>query len=290
MDLDVEGVKGTFTQLGNLQLVNVVGPIALNKVLEIEQLKQIFTSEEVDLSNISFKQEFTALGNLYEAFHNLGVRTTKLKDIPFDQIEDEKIIAFSNALYNLQLVQKTTPAVIGYVVENLLPDEVANYIDRQTVKNVNWNGREISSILLLGKLIMANGAADENFDFENLLTEATTLAMAKYMSESSLISQNLTSFVQGLINEQDISFLKEITIEDDFEWTENELYSIFTVARIAKDLMANGEIDFANAREETLSELAEAMANSKIISSNLTPIFTTLVSESDVDLDITVKK
>jgi|GEM_PF-2115771 len=289
MDLDVEGVKGTFTQLGNLQLVNVVGPIALNKVLEIEQLKQIFTSEEVDLSNISFKQEFTALGNLYEAFHNLGVRTTKLKDIPFDQIEDEKIIAFSNALYNLQLVQKTTPAVIGYVAENLLPDEVANYIDRQTVKNVNWNGREISSILLLGKLIMANGAADENFDFENLLTEATTLAMAKYMSESSLISQNLTSFVQGLINEQDISFLKEITIEDDFEWTENELYSIFTVARIAKDLMANGEIDFANAREETLSELAEAMANSKIISNNLTPIFTTLVSESDVDLDITVK-
>ena len=47
------------------------------------------------------------------------------------------------------------------------------------------------------------------------------------MSQSELISGNLTPLIKGLLEEQNISFLSTINIDDDFEWSEDELYKIF---------------------------------------------------------------
>lgn len=290
LNLDEEKTITILDKLTELALLDTLGPIGLKMLLNKEQVASIIDEQTLDVKIINYQEELKNIGKLYQAILVLDLSTSKFKEIDYANINDDDLINIANRLYELQIIQSSTPSVINYLVNNSMPKELSDYILKETIYEVNWNAREIASILLLSKLLMANNVLDSDFNFENLLTEITSRPLAKLMIDSELVSNSLTPLVKGLISKQDNDIFKEVVISDDFTWTEEELYSIFQVVRLSKDLISDEQIDFSTISNEYIDEITTAMSNSEIIMGNMTSILTSLTQKEEVNINLTIEE
>lgn len=288
-NLDDDKVVSILDKISQLELLEILGPMGLKYLTTIPKFSEIIDANNLDVNSIKYKEEIQNISKLYLAIKVLELNTTNLKEIDYSLIDDEKVISLADSLYGMQIVQLSTPSIINYLVNNVMTEQIKSYITPEAIRNVDWDNKEIAAVLLLSKLMMANNVLDSDFKFENLLTEAVTRPLANYMISSELIFSSLTPLIKNLMTEDQSGIFGQIVINDDYVWDEEELFSIFEVARLAKDLVTNEQIDFNNISNEYIDELTLAISNSEIIMSNMTPIFTNLTNKEELKINLSIE-
>ncbi len=282
MSFDTETVSNIFNSIGDLQLVDIIGNVGIAYLLASEELATALdemglTTDDIDLSDVDWGDEIANLGNVYAAFKDFDITSTEFEQIDFNLITDEEINAFAEALFASKVLSNNS-AVLVHVGLSLMPEEYRDFI---TVTNVE--AKDLVSLLGLGKVLIASGILNEDFDPVNLLTSGNIDALAEYISSSNLLSGSIGGIIEMLLSQVELPEGLTITIDPNFDWSgesgKTELKALLKAAGKLVE-MGIGEDDFIkNLSGDDINELADILAESTILMSNIQNILEFFLSD-----------
>lgn len=234
LNLDVDEVQTIFSNLGKLELVELLGEVGIEFLLNSEKANAFFEKNNIDKTDLNFinvniADEISNFGEIYEAFQGLQLSYNEEGKIVFNNVTDVAINAFGAAIYDSQLLANNS-SLLAKTVVTIMPTEF------QSILEVNdLNETDFISLLSLGNVLLkANIMDPEIFDPKILLTEANIEAISEYISISELLSSNVGALLETLLSQAGMPITLEIS--EDIVWlgTEGkvELTSLFHSAKI----------------------------------------------------------
>ena len=286
LNLDQETVNQIFNNLNDVELLEVVAPVTINYLLNMDSVKDAiaktgFTVEDLGLNNdINYVDELMNLPKIYEKLTQIGIKYAEGK-MDLSNVDYEKVEGFVESLFDSVIVQNAVPVVATTLVNTYLPEEFSGIFTKEEVENVNWE-EEFSPLLTAAVVLLNSGileAEDKMLALSNLENEKIN-DLGKYISQSKLFTDNLNEVVESLLKvvlHDSISYngLDESKGE---VWNEQEIVALFNVMK----KLASG-ISF-NLSDEEYEDLAVTLTSSKYVKKNLNNIVSALTS----GLDITV--
>lgn len=234
LTLDVNQVKILFTNLGKLELIELLGKTGLEFLLNSDKANDFFEKnnidkDDLDFANVDIGNEISNLGEIYEAFRGLNLGYDEEGKLVFDNVTDIGINAFGAAVYDSQLLANNSKLLAKTMV-SLMPEEFQTMLTVEDLKKADF----VSLLSLANVLLKANIGDEENFDPKKLLTEANIEAISEYISSSELLSSNVGKLLETLLSQ--VGMPVTIEISEDIVWSgpegKTELSSLFHSAKI----------------------------------------------------------
>lgn len=286
LNLDQETINQIFANLNNVELLEVVAPVTINYLLNMETVKEAvaktgFTVEDLGLnSDINYVDELMNLPKIYETLTKIGLKYTEGK-IDLTNVDYTKVEGFVEALFDSVIVQNAVPVVATTLVNTYLPDEFSGIFTKEEVENVKWE-EEFSPLLTAAVVLLNSGildADDKMLALTNLEDEKIN-DLGKYISQSKLFTDNLNEVVESLLKtvlHDSISYNGLDKSKGEI-WDENEITSLF---RVMKKLASGISFDLS---DEEYEDLAITLTSSKYVKKNLNNIVSALTASLDVSV------
>jgi len=282
-NLDPTIVTSLFNNIGELELINILGDVASQFMLNSEDMTKFYTSvgissDDLNLDNVVWGDEFKNLGNVYQAFSSLGMNFVDQNTINLDLVTDETINNLGIAIFNSTLLSDNNE-LLAQALSSKLPENYRNVIE---INQFELN--DFTNILALGKVLISSGILNqENFDPLELLTEDNIDKIAGYISSSTLLSSNINGVLDILLTEVKLPDTLNIVIPDDIVWTgetgKTELKALFTASAKLVEL-GLGNDDFGTSlTKEKIDELSDAISESEVLMSNVGQIIEYILSD-----------
>ncbi len=297
-NLDSELVESILGHVGDLDLLEVVAPIAVSYVLNMEDVKSAFEEAGIsieslhleDLTGKDWQDEIgTNLPQIYSKFKELGIKMVDTQ-INFDEVDVEKVDSLCKAIFASKILSNAVPVLSNYAIETFLPEEYADIIDTTIFEDVVWE-TELSSLLSAALVLVKTGVISENVDDVNSaiqsLSDADIQQLGTYVSKSVIITHHLNP-IANMIFEQ--AGFKEGTLQGLDEskgetWNETEISSLFFAV---KDIFSTGIINsndptsvLSSLTDEQIESLSTHLSESKFITKNLNPIVELILEETE---------
>lgn len=290
LNLDVVKVKEMFTELGSVSLFDAIDDFAFEYLLELQEVKDFLINanvdpDEIDLTEVSLGEEIANFGNIYEAFREMRVAyITDTKKINLDLVTDASINLFSTAIYGSNLFSKNTKVLTNLLLDQL-PEE---YKDILTIDIIEKN--DFVSILTLGVILIQANILSEEFDFQDLFTEAIIEKIATQISGSNLLASNINGVLDIILTEANLPF--EVEVPESFTWYgapgKTELKSLLGSAGKLFELGIADNTFMENLNSENINELADIMDDSEILMYNMDNLLNFVIDESGISDTVTI--
>ena len=305
LSLDSTTVDSVFNSIGNLQLLDVVAPVAISYVITMPEIKETFEEMGIDVEALGldkiedFGEEVKTIGKILSQFSNLGLTEEVLEDFTKLEVNDEliaKLDEITETLFKSNILKNAVP-VVAKVALNSLPEEYLDVINIPDNADGDYWKNELTPLLKAGLVLLSTGifdAEDPDAMMEKMseLSDAKIDELAKNLSESSILTDSLNSLIPELLSatyDEDGNLVKEGLLgnlvvegfEDPKEWNQTEIASIFKAVKVilSSGFLMNDDITetFNNLSDQTINDLAQYLSNSKFITLNLSPIISSLV-------------
>ena len=268
LDFDTETVKRIVNNIGETEIVNKLAPVAISYIATTNTIKESLatfgmTIEDLGITSIEdWQEELSKFGNIYEAIANLQIK--KLDETEtFEFVTEEKITNLSNAMFESTLIKNAAPILVKYASDSMMPDDYKGVIQiDSSLINANEFGAVLNASLVLKKTDLLSGGEDA---IKNLTNEQTT-DLAKYLSQSKLITSNLNVLFDMVINNLNV-FEEKVEFQklSNEEWNQKELSSLFNGFKLILD---SGFENLITLEDAKIKELSTHLANSKFITRN----------------------
>ncbi len=275
LTLNITEVHTIFSNLGKLELVELLGEVGIEFLLNSEKANAFFEKNNIDQTSLNFinvniATEISNLGEIYESFRGLNLSYDTEGKLVFDAVTDLAINAFASAIYDSQLLANNS-GLLAKTVVTVMPAEFQSILEVEDLNEIDF-----VSLLSLGNVLLkANIMDSEHFDPKDLLTEANIEAISEYISSSELLSSNVGALLETLLTQAGMPITLEIS--EDIVWSgaegKVELDALFHSAKILlekdhlpEDLFTLTETELDNMLASTV--IAQAMV--KIIEAETT--------------------
>ena len=311
LSLDPDTVESIFEKLGQLGLVDVIAPLAVEYLCSMESFQQSFENMGINIDEIihpenysddaepiQWSSEISNIGKVYKAFAGLGITTEEIESMSFEFTDDNiaAVDSLVDAIFNSKVISKAVPVLVD-LGKSKMPEEYSAIV---TIPDaVDWDD-ELKPLLKAALVLFSSGLfsgdgemMDKLADLENDKIDQ----LALYLSQSSVIKTNLKALIDKFLGPQenedgttsngvfgDIE-LKSLESADD--WTQLEIASIFKSVKLIIDSGIIGSDDIFNSFSEmsdaTVSSLATHLSHSKFIRTNLSAILTYFLDQMSKD-------
>ena len=311
LSLDPDTVESIFEKLGQLGLVDVVAPLAVEYLCSMESFQQSFENMGINIDEIihpenysddaepiQWSSEISNIGKVYKAFAGLGITTEEIESMNFE-FTDENIAAVDglvDAIFNSKVISKAVPVLVD-LGKSKMPEEYSAIV---TIPDaVDWDD-ELKP-LLKGALVLFSsglfGGEGEMMDRLAGLDDAKIDQLALYLSQSSVVKTNLKALIDKFLGPQEnedgttskgvFGDIELTSLESADDWTQLEIASIFKSVKLIIDSGIIGSDDifksFSDMSDETVSSLATHLSHSKFIRTNLSGILTYFLDQMSKD-------
>ena len=311
LSLDPDTVESIFEKLGQLGLVDVIAPLAVEYLCSMESFQQSFENMGINIDEIihpenysddaepiQWSSEISNIGKVYKAFKGLGITTEEIESMNFE-FTDENIAAVDglvDAIFNSKVISKAVPVLVD-LGKSKMPEEYSAVV---TIPDaVDWDD-ELKP-LLKGALVLFSsglfGGEGEMMDRLAGLDDAKIDQLALYLSQSSIVKTNLKGLIDKFLGPQEnedgttskgvFGDIELTSLESADDWTQLEIASIFKSVKLIIDSGIIGSDDifksFSDMSDETVSSLATHLSNSKFIRTNLSGILTYFLDQMSKD-------
>lgn len=234
LTLNIDDVNTIFKSLGKLELVELLGKVGLEFLLNSEKANDFFEKnniEKADLNftNVNIADEISNLGDIYAGFRGLNLSFDAEKKLIFDNITDVAINTFGTAIYD-SLLFSNNSGLLAKTLITVMPEDYRAIFTADDLNKTDF----VAVLSLANVFLKANILDNENFDPLNLLTEENIDAISGYISSSDLLSSNVGALLEILLAQTGMPF--EIEISEDIVWSgvsgKAELSSLFSSAKI----------------------------------------------------------
>lgn len=293
-----EEAQDVFDELAELKLIQMGLPIGFNFFLGMDQIKETIETNNIDMNSIQkptkveLISDFKNIVNIYTLARDMEY--TGLEDFEnmdqqfFIQIEDVHVVEMFLIVFDFSFIYNNDEFFANVVYDfatGSLPEEYKDIIERDLLVN-NFNASELSTIALLGKLLLVEGLMDEGaeIDIVAILTESNIDKIATYISSSNILSAGTNGILDVLTADFAQGFTIEVPANFSFKGASGKT-ELKAILYSVKDIMELGILeagfDYASLTEQKIETISTNFANSQIIRYNLSPMINHLTSQTD---------
>ncbi len=319
LNMNTQTIDAIFDSIGQLELIDIFAPIAINYVMTSGDVQAMFTELGIDSSELGlgdiedWSGEVEILGDILTAFLEIGLTNEDIEDFTQIDINEEfceKIDNFTEVLFTSNIIKNAIP-VVGNFAINQLPEEYAEIVSIPSDADSEfWQG-ELKPLLKAALALLSTGilTPEEGMEPQDVIAEMSDdqiTELASYLSQSSILTNSLNNIINKLVSakvDEDGNVIEEgmlgdivlVGFESADEWNETEIFSIFkALVTILKSGIIGSE-DYVNSLSTltdcTINDLASSLSGSKFIRNNLSAIISYLLqsmNEGGNELEIVV--
>lgn len=267
-----------FNNLGELNILEIVAPIAINYLINSEAIvkaieKAGFTIEDLGLNaDIDFVAELMNLPKIYEKLTALGIKKVEGK-VDLTSIDPEAVEGFVETLFDSEIISNAIPVVASTLTNIYLPDEYSDIFTKEELNNVNWEN-EFSPLLSAVAMLLKTDilTADDKAAALSELDDQTIEQLGTYLSESELVVNNLDQIISELLAKllSDKVEFYGLDSSKGETWNKTEIVALF---KIMKRFSTGLSLELT---DNEIELLANDMASSVFIKRNLNSIVNAL--------------
>ena len=300
--LDGNTVSDVLTQIGDLEVVNQLLPILFNFLLETDEMTKILADQGLTKNDIiiptaaKLKNEFSNLGTLYVSFQALGITSSEdfnnLSDKVFiNTISDQSISDFVEALMSFEIIGDNSDLIVDVMYDfmfDVLPIEYQTLFDKTEMKSY-FNKEEITSLVLLSKVLISAGLIDETFDYTQILTDDNIEKLSTRISESNLISNKMSDLIEILLDNfgLDLTLVVPANLEFYGAAGKTEIESLLKATKVILDAgLLDPGFSFTALSDQEIEDISTHLTGSEIIKANLSSIIEKTTDGLNLDFEI----
>ena len=292
--LTEEQATEIITKLTELRLLEYGLPIAINYFLSMEDIQTMMLDNGIDLADLvkpTPEELITDLGNLVEVY-------IAVKDLGYTSIEeleqlqntenlglitDQQVTNLVSSLFGFNILNDNSILISTLLYDMLkegLPEDYQSVITLQSLQD-NFNETEVTNLVLLTKLFLEVGIFEDNFDYENLFTEAIIEKLASRISGSSLISGMAEGLIITMASSLEMPFEIEVPPGVTFGGAagKSEIKAVLTSIKGVLDAgLLDSTFDAGTLSDQTIEDLAQSISDSKIMTHNVPLILEELLN------------
>lgn len=303
LELDVQKVEKIFNELSEMQLLDLVAPIAVTYLLSTEEIKNAiaeagFTLEDLKIEELLkekedlFSHEFKMIPKIYEALVATGISYNE-ETISFENINPDKMDGLVNTLFDSYIIDNSISVVASTLYTSFMPDEYKDIISLEELKSTNWK-EEFSPLLTAAAILLQYNIIDSEDPLATLSTidDEDFERIGSYLAKSNLIFGHMNEIIDLVIDSLEIEGLELSSLDSESgeTWSEKEVVSIFKAVKvIVKSGILTSEDPLESMKSlsnETIDELALNLSSSIFFTKNLGSVVDQLMSSLSTDITL----
>ncbi|TVP94597.1 MAG: hypothetical protein EA374_06535 [Acholeplasmatales bacterium] len=239
-DLPQEKIVMLFHKIAALEVVEKLVPIAVDYALQREDVLELLDGMVLDLSDIVWQDEVRNLGDLLEAFLEIGLERLDDLDAGFDVlklIDYDALEVVVQVLFRSELLDVVLRGVIERLSLDFVPDayyDVAEQIWQDIdVPNLDFENEFLAVVNLLRVVSLLD--FDEE-DTDKLMTSIGQLSdndidrLIAALMQSVLLEKGLEPLIIRLLEEAELDHWIIVKPDMDIVW-QDELRAVFVTVR-----------------------------------------------------------
>lgn len=294
--LDQQVIDSMFASLNELEVLDIVAPIAVNLLINSEGVINAieeagFTIEDLGLDDsIDYVDELMNIPNIYKAIANLGFKMVE-GTVDLSGIDPEKVSALTDAIFESAIISNALPVVTTTLVHTYMPDDYKDILTDEELESVDWK-QELTPLLTAVAVLLKSDIINSEDPLQTLssMEDSEFEELGKYLSQSYLLTNNLNEILEVLMSSMDLG---EITFDGLDEeagerWTEEEITSIFKCFKILINLDIFGSEDplqvIKTMENEQIENISLNMSRSVFMKKNLVNIMDIFMDDLGFEL------
>lgn len=239
-DLPQAQIVALFHTIAELETIEKLLPIAVDYALQRDDVLELLDGMVLDLSEIVWQDEIRNLGDLLEAFLQIGLNHLDDLDAEFDvlkQIDFDALEVVVEVLFRSELLDVILRGVIERLSLDFVPEayeDVAEQIwEDIDVANLDFENEFLAVVNILRVISLLD--VDED-DTEKLtasigqLSDADVNRLVDALMQSVLLDKGLEPIIIRLIEEAELDHWIIVRADMDIDWAD-ELRAVFLTVR-----------------------------------------------------------
>ena len=303
LNLDADLVDQIMSQIGELELLETVAPIAVSYILNMENIKSIFEEmnmpiEDLGLTDLTGKDWQTVLGvnlpSIYRSFQEIGIKMIE-SEIDLTDIDISKVDNLSEKIMDSKILGKAVPVLSKFAVNEFLPDQYNDLFDVKVFDEItqeNLWGDELKNLLKAAITLVQKGIMEPDVDPLQVIKDLKAKDiedLGLYLSQSIIITKHLNPLIDFLFAG---SIFGDGTLQglSDEEWQNPlEIQSLFFAIQ---DIVITGLLEsddpmssIGSLDDARIQSLSDNLSSSKFITKNLNPIISLVMEQAGFEKD-----
>ena len=299
LNLDSEKITQIFNELSQMELLDLVAPVAVSYALSSDYIKDAlanagFTVEDLHLEEVInkedfFSHEFLLIPELYKAVIDLNIKIDG-ENIDFTNVKEENVDKLVQTLFKFYIVENIVPVVASTLYVNFSPEEYKSLITEEEIKTTDWK-EELSPILTAATVILKTDILSSSDPLITIseMSDEQFESVGKYISQSKLLCNHMNDLIDILVKNANIEgfTIEGLDSTKGENWDETEIVSLLKAAKViintgiisAEDPL----IALKSLNDESIDKLSSALSNSKFFTKNLDGVINYLINQINIE-------